>query len=51
LFRLVRSITQSGSSVIFISHDIDEVLEITDEITVLRDGERVGELKRADATQ
>jgi ribose transport system ATP-binding protein len=50
LFRLVRSITQSGSSVIFISHDIDEVLEITDEITVLRDGERVGELKRADAT-
>lgn len=50
LFRLVRSITQSGSSVIFISHDIDEVLEITDEITVLRDGERVGELTRAEAT-
>ncbi len=50
LFRLVRSITKSGSSVIFISHDIDEVLEITDEITVLRDGERVGELQRADAT-
>lgn len=50
LFSLVRSITSSGSSVIFISHDIDEVMEITDEITVLRDGERVGELKRADAT-
>ncbi len=50
LFRLVRSITKSGSSVIFISHDIDEVLEITDEITVLRDGERVGELTRAEAT-
>lgn len=50
LFSLVRSITRSGSSVIFISHDIDEVMEITDEITVLRDGERVGELTREDAT-
>lgn len=50
LFRLVRSITASGSSVIFISHDIDGVMDITDEITVLRDGELVGELKRADAT-
>ena len=30
LFSLVRSITASGSSVIFISHDIDEVMEITD---------------------
>lgn len=50
LFSLVRSITKSGSSVVFISHDIDEVLEITDEITVLRDGERVGELRRQDAT-
>ncbi|MFA5902172.1 MAG: ATP-binding cassette domain-containing protein, partial [Hyphomicrobium sp.] len=50
LFSLVRSITASGSSVIFISHDIDEVMEITDEITVLRDGEVAGELARADAT-
>ncbi|MDV3253144.1 sugar ABC transporter ATP-binding protein [Devosia sp. BK] len=50
LFDMVRSITRSGSSVIFISHDIDEVMEITDSITVLRDGVMAGELKRADAT-
>ncbi|MEQ1768268.1 MAG: sugar ABC transporter ATP-binding protein [Devosia sp.] len=50
LFRLVRSITASGSSVIFISHDIDEVLEITDRITVLRDGEGAGDLARSEAT-
>lgn len=50
LFSLVRSITASGSSVIFISHDIDEVMEITDKITVLRDGAKAGELERADAT-
>lgn len=50
LFGFVRSITASGSSVIFISHDIDEVMEITDHITVLRDGEMAGELPRAEAT-
>lgn len=50
LFGLVRSITAAGCSVIFISHDIDEVMEITDNITVLRDGTKAGELSRADAT-
>ena len=50
LFALVRSITAAGCSVIFISHDIDEVMEITDNITVLRDGIKAGELCRADAT-
>jgi len=50
LFSLVRSITASGSSVIFISHDIDEVMEITDKITVLRDGSKVGELDRSTAS-
>ncbi len=42
LFALVRRIVAEGSGVIFISHDIDEVLEITDRITVLRDGDVVG---------
>jgi ribose transport system ATP-binding protein len=51
LFGLVRSITASGSSVVFISHDIDEVMEITDRISVLRDGRLVGELDRAAATR
>lgn len=50
LFDMVRAIKASGSSVVFISHDIDEVLEITDRITVLRDGEVAGELDRAGAT-
>ncbi len=50
LFGLVRSITAAGCSVIFISHDIDEVMEITDRITVLRDGKQSGELDRRDAT-
>ncbi len=38
LFELVRQVAGHGDSVIFISHDIDEVREITDRATILRDG-------------
>ncbi len=44
LFELVRRIVSEGASVIFISHDIDETLEITDSLTVLRDGKVAGSL-------
>jgi ribose transport system ATP-binding protein len=44
LFKLVRGIVAEGASVIFVSHDIDEVSELTDRITVLRDGELAGAL-------
>ncbi len=50
LFGLVRQIAASGSSVIFISHDIEEVMTITDTVTVLRDGMVAGELVTARAT-
>jgi ribose transport system ATP-binding protein len=50
LFALMRSIAATGSSVIFISHDIEEVLAITDRVTVLRDGKVAGELETARAT-
>jgi ribose transport system ATP-binding protein len=50
LFALIRSIAATGSSVIFISHDIEEVMAITDRITVLRDGTVAGQLETAHAT-
>lgn len=42
LFQLVRSVAQSGISVMFVSHDLDEVMSLTDSFTVLRNGKNVG---------
>ncbi|WP_428928955.1 sugar ABC transporter ATP-binding protein [Marinibacterium sp. SX1] len=49
LFQLVRQVVGHGDSVIFISHDIDEVREITDRATILRDGAVSGTLVTRDA--
>ncbi|HEX2886675.1 sugar ABC transporter ATP-binding protein [Vineibacter terrae] len=50
LFQLVRGLVAEGASVLFVSHDIDEVMDITDHITVLRDG-RVADTLRTAATR
>ncbi|MBV8375612.1 MAG: sugar ABC transporter ATP-binding protein [Verrucomicrobia bacterium] len=42
LFTLARRIKAQGSSVLFVSHDLDEVLALTDRVTVIRDGTVVG---------
>lgn len=44
LFRALRDFTASGYSVIFISHKLDEVLAVSDRITVLRAGRKVATL-------
>ena len=38
LFAILRTLTREGLSIIFISHKLNEVLEIADRITVLRRG-------------
>ncbi len=39
LYRTMRTVTAQGGAILLISHDIDEILEVTDEVTVLRDGQ------------
>jgi inositol transport system ATP-binding protein len=43
LFKIIRELKARGISVIFISHKLSEVFEITDRIAVLRDGKNAGE--------
>jgi simple sugar transport system ATP-binding protein len=42
LFRTLRTMTAEGRTVIFISHKLDEVMSVSDRITVLRGGRTVG---------
>ena len=51
LFSIVRDLKDRGISVIFISHKLDEVFEITDRIVVLRDGENAGDLVTAESNE
>jgi len=43
LFDVIRDLTRHGVSIIYVSHRLEELLEIADHVTVLRDGRVVGE--------
>jgi len=51
LFEIVRSLKADGKSVVFISHKLNEVLEVADRITVLRRGRRIDTVPREGATE
>jgi len=51
LFAIIRSLTEQGKSIIFISHKLNEVTEIADRITVLRRGKKIETLPAAGATE
>jgi simple sugar transport system ATP-binding protein len=51
LFRILRSLTAQGKSIIFITHKLKEVLAVADRITVLRDGHVVGTITPKEATE
>lgn len=42
LFRIIRQLKEENVAIIYISHKIDEILQISDEITIMRDGQNVG---------
>ena len=51
LFGVLRGLVQSGKTIIFISHKLKEVLEISDRITVMRRGKVVGHLITKDTDE
>src|SRR5579864_6734102 len=51
LFGIIRSLQADGKSIIFISHKLNEVLEIADRITVLRRGKTIETVPREGATE
>jgi simple sugar transport system ATP-binding protein len=51
LFKVIHSLVDQGKSLIFITHKLNEVLEIADRIAVLRHGKVVGSALPADATE
>lgn len=51
LFRLVRRLRAEGTAIIFISHRLEELFEIADRVTVLRDGSYVGTRSMKDITR
>jgi ABC-type uncharacterized transport system ATPase subunit len=51
LFEVLRALKQDGVSIVFISHKLNEVLEIADRVTVLRRGKRVDTVPADGATE
>ncbi len=51
LFQVLRRMSMDGHALIFISHKLDEVLAISNRITVLRDGRRVNSISTDEATK
>jgi rhamnose transport system ATP-binding protein len=50
LYKIVRRLKEAGKAIIFISHKFDEIFEICDHYTVLRDGKYIGEGRIVDAS-
>lgn len=48
LFTVLKRLKNKGIGIIYITHFLDEIYEITDKITILRNGELVGEFKTAE---
>ncbi|MEE3234460.1 MAG: sugar ABC transporter ATP-binding protein [Candidatus Latescibacterota bacterium] len=42
VFRIIQELKSNGVSIVYVSHKLDEVLSVSDRVTVYRDGSRVG---------
>ena len=51
LFRVLRTLAADGTSIIFISHKLNEVLDVSDHVTVLRRGKKIDTVPTEGATE
>lgn len=51
LFNIMRRLRSQGTAILFISHRLEEVFDISDKISVLRDGELVGQVLSAESSR
>ncbi|GIM46628.1 putative ribose/galactose/methyl galactoside import ATP-binding protein 2 [Collibacillus ludicampi] len=51
LFKIIRSLKKEGVSIIYITHKMEELAQITDEVTVLRDGKYIGTKSTGEMTK
>ena len=51
LFEELKRLRDTGDTILFISHHLEEVLELSDRITVLRKGKKVGTIQAGEATK
>ncbi len=47
LFRILRTLRENGTAIVYISHKMDEIKQIADEVTIFRDGKYVGTYEAA----
>ena len=50
LFEIIKKLTDTGAGVIYISHKMEEILRISDSVTVMRDGKLIDTQKASDLT-
>jgi ABC-type uncharacterized transport system ATPase subunit len=51
LFRVLRALKEDGTSIVFISHKLNEVLDVSDRVTVLRRGKMIDTVQTEGATE
>jgi len=50
LFKIIKQLQEKGCAIIYISHKMEEILKISDEVTIMRDGQYVGTWDAKDLT-
>ena len=48
LFSIIKELQKTGITILFVSHKLNEIMEISERVTILRDGEKVGLFDRKD---